>query len=58
MPLANAIEEALCVDGISLHGISLPETSLHCTQAPRFLKCLFTILPEGQMSGSCTNSTV
>lgn len=58
VPLANAIEEALYVDGISLHGISLPETSLHCTQAPRFLKCLFTILPEGQISGSCTNSTV
>lgn len=34
VPLANAIEGALCVDAISLHGIFLPETSLHCTQAP------------------------
>lgn len=49
VPLANAIEGALCVDGISLHGISLPETSLHCTQAPHFFKCLFTVLPEGQI---------
>lgn len=58
MPLANAIEGALCVDGISLHGISLPETSLHCTQALHFFKCLFTVLPEGQMIGSCANNTV
>lgn len=49
VPSANAIEGALYVDGISLHGISLPETSLHCTQAPHFLKCLFTVLPEGQI---------
>ena len=38
VPLANAIEGALCVDAISLHGISLPETSLHCTQAPHFFQ--------------------
>lgn len=49
VPLANAIEGALCVDDISLHGISLPETSLHSTQAPHFFKCLFTVLPEGQI---------
>lgn len=34
VPLANAIEGALCVDAISLDGIFLPETSLDCTQAP------------------------
>lgn len=59
VPLANAIEGALCVDGISLHGISLPETSLHCTQAPHFFSnIIFTVSPEGQIAGSCKDVTV
>lgn len=54
VPLANAIEGALCVDDIFLHGISLPETSLHCTQGPHFFQ--MSVLPEGHIIGSCTNS--
>lgn len=53
VPLANAIEGALCVDAISLYGIFLPETSLHCTQLSVLL-----FLPEAQISGGSTKSTV
>lgn len=56
VPLANAIEGAPCVDAISVHGIFLPETSLHCTQAPHFFQ--LSVLPEGHISGSRTKSTV
>lgn len=50
VPLANAIEGALCVDAISLRGIFLPETSLHCTQAPHVFQ--LSVLPFYLRGGS------
>lgn len=50
MPLANAIEGALCVDAIWLRGIFLPETSLHCTQAPHVFQ--LSVLPFYLRGGS------
>lgn len=55
VPFSNAIEGALCVDGISLNGISLPETSLHCTQGPHVFQ--MSVLPEGLTICGSTNST-